>query len=360
MFNKYITFVHIPSAQIMKITTILTKETASLIRSRNGEVRVGSKVEVFDEEVDLIEQLERSYSRFVIVGIPEDIGVRANFGRGGANTAFLPAMDSFLNQQSNSFFNGADVAIAGSINVTDLMKRSEHLNPKIANDLKTLRDITSEIDARVKAVIKMIVSKGKIAIVVGGGHNNAYGNIAGSSDALGQQINVINCDPHADLRALEGRHSGNGFSYAFAEGSLKKYAVLGLHEQYNNADALNYFIQKPENFLHQSFEDIFVREKTDFKQAFERCKKFVSDGNCGIELDLDSITNVPSSAKTSSGITSLNARQFVYSCGKDLNAVYLHIAEGAPVLAHRKADNKTGKLIAYLITDFIKGVNDKL
>jgi formiminoglutamase len=47
---------------------------------------------------------------------------------------------------------------------------------------------------------------------------------------------------------------------------------------------------------------------------------------------------------------------FIGNCAKNLNAAYLHIAEGAPVLSHIKADNKTGKLIAYLISDFIKGV----
>ena len=60
------------------------------------------------------------------------------------------------------------------------------------------------------------------------------------------------------------------------------------------------------------------------------------------------------SAKTSSGISPIQARQYVYKCATELNAIYLHIAEGAPVLSHIKADNKTGKLIAYLMTDFMK------
>jgi formiminoglutamase len=51
----------------------------------------------------------------------------------------------------------------------------------------------------------------------------------------------------------------------------------------------------------------------------------------------------------------LQARKYVYQCAKQLKVIYLHIAEGAPVLSHIKADNKTGKLIAYLISDFIKG-----
>jgi formiminoglutamase len=71
---------------------------------------------------------------------------------------------------------------------------------------------------------------------------------------------------------------------------------------------------------------------------------------------MDTIQNIPSSAKTSSGISANNARQYVTWCAKNTNAAYLHIAEAAPVLSHIKTDNKTGKLIAYLVTDFMKSV----
>lgn len=60
-----------------------------------------------------------------------------------------------------------------------------------------------------------IVSAGVVPIVIGGGHNNSYGMLRGSSKGLNSQVNAINIDPHADFRELEGRHSGNGFSYAF-------------------------------------------------------------------------------------------------------------------------------------------------
>ncbi len=335
------------------------KEIASLVRTRNGEERIGGSVTFIKDASSFKEELSGMDKRFVIIGIPEDIGVRANMGRGGANTAFIPGLDSFLNQQNNIFLRGRDLIVAGTIHVADLMHEAEHLNQKIPTDLKKLRTLTSEIDTRVKSVLKTIATCNKIAIVIGGGHNNAYGNISGYSESLNKKINVINCDAHADLRTLEGRHSGNGFSYAYNDGFMQKYCVLGLHEQYNNSEALSYFINTPNQFMFQSFEDIFVREKIDFKIAMERCLNYVKDNVCGVELDLDAITNIPTSAKTSSGISTLQARQFVYNCGKNLNSAYLHIAEGAPVLAHRKADNKTGKLIAYLISDFIKGVNEK-
>ena len=107
------------------------------------------------------------------------------------------------------------------------------------------------------------------------------------------------------------------------------------------------------------YEDVFVRESKNYSDTLLQNIGFVKNEVCGVEIDLDAITNVPSSAKTSSGISPVQARQYTYQCGKQLNALYLHIAEGAPILSHIKADNKTGKLIAYLISDFIKGMMDK-
>jgi formiminoglutamase len=48
-----------------------------------------------------------------------------------------------------------------------------------------------------------------------------------------ENVNAINFDAHSD-RILEGRHSGNGFSYAYEEGFLKKYFIFGLHENYTS------------------------------------------------------------------------------------------------------------------------------
>ena len=71
-----------------------------------------------------------------------------------------------------------------------------------------------------------IVPSGKIPIIIGGGHNNAYGNIKGLALAKGKPVNAINFDAHSDFRIMEGRHSGNGFSYAFEEGGC--FLVLDL------------------------------------------------------------------------------------------------------------------------------------
>jgi len=50
----------------------------------------------------------------------------------------------------------------------------------------------------------------------------------------------------------------------------------------------------------------------------------------------------------------LHARQFVNFAGLDSKPAYLHICEGAVQLHDGRKDENTGKLISYLVSDFIK------
>ena len=335
------------------------KDIEQLTRKRTNETKIGEDVIVLISEKNWEEELSKTNCQFVLLGIPEDIGVRANYGRGGAHTAWKPALDSFLSQQSNEFLNGKNICVLGHVFVDDLMETSNTLNVKNKNELQELRKLVSIIDTRVSEIVTKIILSGKIPIIVGGGHNNSYPIIKGCSLAINKPLHVINCDPHTDFRPLEGRHSGNGFSYAYQEKYMTNYSVFCMHEQYNTASVLNDFTKNNHHLYYSTYEDVFVRETKTFTDTLNQNISFVKDKNCGVEIDLDAITNVPSSAKTSSGISPVQARQYAYQCGKQLPAMYFHIAEGAPILSHIKADNKTGKLIAYLMSDFIKGMSDK-
>ncbi len=335
------------------------KQINQITRKRTNETKLGEDVFTITDELNWEIELKNNDCKFVLLGIPEDIGVRANYGRGGAHTAWLPALDSFLSQQSNSFLNGKLICVLGNVNVSDLMEQATDLHIKTKSDVIKLRELVSKIDERVTDVISKIISANKIPIIIGGGHNNSYPIIKGCSQALTKKINVINCDPHTDFRPLEGRHSGNGFSYAFTENYMDKYSVFCMHEQYNTTSVLNEFINYNHSLYFSTYEDVFIRENKTFTNTLNNNIGFVKNNQCGVELDLDAITNVPTSAKTSSGLSPTQARQYAYQCGKQLNTLYLHVAEGAPILSHIKADNKTGKLIAYLISDFIKGVLEK-
>jgi formiminoglutamase len=81
---------------------------------------------------------------------------------------------------------------------------------------------------------------------------------------------------------------------------------------------------------------------------------FTEDNYTGIELDLDSIENVLSSASSPCGITALHARQYMNFVAMDSKVAYVHICEGATKLSSGETDTSTGKLISYLVSDFIK------
>ncbi|MCC6383704.1 MAG: formimidoylglutamase [Bacteroidia bacterium] len=331
-----------------------------LIKHRENEIRLGEKVEAAEGRT-LEEALEKSTARFVIFGLPEDIGVRANFGRGGAYSAWQPALSTILNLQSNEALTGEQIQVLGNIDFSDEMDEVKDFNFQDENDLKKAREIVSRIDEFVYPVIKTIIASGKDLIIIGGGHNNSYPVIRGTAEGLKQAgkisdkgIHSINLDAHSDLRPLEGRHSGNGFSYAINDGYLKRYAVVGLQEIFNPGFVFQKLEKHHDKIRVFTFDDIYIHCRFGFDEAVKRAIGFLKDSYTGIEIDMDTIQNIPSSAKTSCGVSTIEARRYINQVASACRAVYLHIAEAAPVLSHIKTDLKTGKLIAYLVTDYIK------
>ena len=195
-----------------------------------------------------------------------------------------------------------------------------------------------------------IIKLGKIPIVIGGGHNNAYGNIKGLALAKNTKVNAVNFDAHTDFRPEEGRHSGNGFSYAFAEGFLKNYFIFGVHKNYTS-DKLFKTIKKIKRVKYNTYEALEVENTLSFNAEMEKALNHVSNNYFGIEIDCDAIENIPSSAVTPCGFSTTQARRFVSYFGKHKHASYLHICEAVP---NKKSSHKIGKLISYLITDFIR------
>lgn len=341
---------------------LLTKEKLlTFTHIRKGETKIGEIAGCCSTEKSQLEDcIHQTKATYVIIGIPEDAGVRANLGTGGTHTAWASFLNAFLNVQSNQFFSGNEIFLGGYFDFSKELKLIRATAPDNDEKLMAFRALVAEIDDQVEEVIKIITRQGKIPIIIGGGHNNAYGAIKGAAKGLYAkekiplaQISAINLDAHTDYRQREGRHSGNGFRYADEDGFLNKYFVIGPHENYLQQTVItdiddNHFV----NYI--TYEDIFLREKMNFIQAVAHATGYVEDNFTGIELDLDAIQNTLSSAITPCGITTLDARRFVHFVATEVRIAYLHICEGAVTLDNGRTDMNTGKLISYLVTDFIK------
>lgn len=331
-----------------------------LTRLRRFETRLGERIQVLTDAEQFEEKLNKCKSTYILFGIPEDIGVKANYGKGGADSSWLPFLSSFLNMQSNDFLSGEEILLLGHFDFGDLQYLIENHARTDEEKVEAYRHAVLQIDDEVEQLTKQITAAGKIPIAIGGGHNNAYPLIKGSAKGLLKsgmlhiaQINVLNLDAHTDFRPVEGRHSGNGFRYAEEDGYLQKYCVIGVMESYIQQNVWLDFVNNP--FLDMiTFEDIFIREKRSFLQAVAHATNFLDENYCGIELDLDVIEEVLSSACSASGITVLHARKYLQFVAQDLKPAYLHICEGASQLSDGRKKDTTGQLLAYLVSDFIK------
>ena len=342
-----------------KLIPFTVNDLAKVTNHRSGEIKFGEKMIVIPKGADKIKFLQESEAKYVLLGIPEDIGVRANYGRPGAASAWDSAIKSIANIQHNRFCKGSQIIVLGQLNVAEEMRNVEKLDFNDIDDRSKLSQLVEKIDKEVSHIIFTIIKAGKTPIIIGGGHNNAYGNIKGSALAKGKPVNAINFDAHSDFRILEGRHSGNGFSYAYEEGFLKKYFIFGLHENYTSKSVLDIIKKIEDRVRYNTYDSVNIRKEKDFNKEMSSALEFIKSDSFGIEIDLDAIPNIASSAMTISGFSIEQLRQFISFFGQHKNATYLHICEGAPDLDDSQNNHLIGKLIGYLVTDFIKASHEK-
>jgi len=331
----------------MKHLNLLSqKELKSILKTRKGETKFGERIKLIPNLTNIYATLKDLDVRYVIFGIEEDLGVRANHGLSGTYKCWGAVKKCLVNIQSNEFTMAKSILILGRLKF-----EFPEVYPKASKaDLKFLSEQVEQIDSAVSFLVAEIIRAGKIPIVIGGGHNNAYGMIKGSALALNKPVNSINIDAHSDFRAEEGRHSGNGFSYAFAEGFLKKYYIIGLHEDYTSKNIFS-TIRKLKALAYTSYEALEIRNEKKLKAVLVEAEQHMDGGKFGLEIDCDAIKNIPSSAAAPSGFTVKQVRKMVNHFAKNSNMTYLHICEAIP---SKKSKKKIGKLISYLVLDFIR------
>jgi len=157
--------------------------------------------------------------RVVLVGFPVDEGVRRNGGRTGAAQGPLAIRQALYRLTPDAFGAAAHAA---------LLRRTLD-----AGDLVASGDLEADQEALGDLVAGWLAD-GAFPIVLGGGHETAYGHFLGYARA-GRAVEILNWDAHADVREpKEGRgHSGSPFRQALLHpsGLCRRYRVAGLQPQ---------------------------------------------------------------------------------------------------------------------------------
>ena len=137
--------------------------------------------------------------RPVLIGFPQDEGVRRNRGRPGAAGA-PAAIRRWL--YALTPWDAISRADLGRLRLLDLG------NLRVGSDLEGSQALLGE-------VVSAVLTAGGAPIVLGGGHETALGCYLGHVTA-GRPVGIVNIDAHLDLRPpLEGKgHSGSPFRQA--------------------------------------------------------------------------------------------------------------------------------------------------
>lgn len=325
----------------------------ALVTPRSGEQKIAQSITLASSIPALFETNGQTDCRFALIGVPEDIGPRANLGYSGATGGWQAFLQYFLNLQANDYLPATDILLVGEVDCTDLLANE-------SDSTDTLREKCAQLDDRVHQVLVELFAMGLVPIVIGGGHNNAFPIIKACSEVTTLPLAVANLDPHSDFRELEGRHSGNPFRYAHEQGLISHYAVLGLHEQKNNSASLAAL--KANDFPWYSIQQTHWSNTHNYDQCLEQVAKYLLETGLpiGIEVDLDAISEMPSSAMTFAGLTLKDALYYVDQMASLPHSKYLHLAEAAP-LRHAQGEKEgkrvVGQALAELVSTFVKSFN---
>jgi len=224
----------------------------------NGRIDNGENTKRWHEKIKFLIPPFKSKKGIVFLGFECDEGVKRNNGRAGAkdgSNVLKQAMGNFSYHQENT-----PLYDAGSIVATKSLDESQ-------NELA-------------KNIVDIMKQK-HLPIILGGGHETAYGSFLALSKAIKKEKNIaiINFDAHFDLR--EDKKSSSGTPFLQIANLCKKekrqfnYFVVGISRASNTkvlfktAKELNvkYILDTNANWLN--FKSIFKKldeflEKKDF------------------------------------------------------------------------------------------------
>ena len=310
----------------------------------NREIWTGRKSELklsLHEKVALVDldrsKLNSSQKTIAILGYACDEGVRRNQGRIGSVEG-PNAIRKQLAKMPNHLGLETKLLDVGSIQCLDgnMEKAQQHLSDKVSQ----------------------LLQNNVFPILLGGGHDIAYGHYNGIKQHLGKKasVGIINFDAHFDLRKNnEGNNSGTPFYQIAqdyrAEDSSVEYLCLGIRQNAND----RMLFQRAElfgvNYIENSkfamaYAKDVVRKILDFMRNVDHIY---------VTIDLDGFTSAYAPGVSASSPIGFSP-EIVLECLeliiKSEKLISLDIAEMNPKY---DIDHRTAKLAASLVHFVIHG-----
>lgn len=199
---------------------------------------------------------------------------------------------------------------------------------------------------------------GCLPIVIGGGHEMAWGHFQGLVRAFpDDNIGIVNIDAHFDLEAPEKPNSRSSFrqiaDFQEARNGAFNYLVFGIQRPANTRHAFN----TAENLEVTFFTDTDVRS-ADREKMNDALDRFISDvDGIYLTIDLDVFHNSHAPGVSDAGAAGIypdNILSFLKKIAASGKLRSIDLAEVSPRL---DPDGRTSRLAAYLAFELITALD---
>lgn len=284
-------------------------------------------------ETVLREEKDYGSAEIVILGCPQDEGVRRNQGREGAALAPSAIREQFYKLTTfnirKKIFDLGDIKIAASL---------------------------EETHDRHTSVVKQILEDRKRLIVLGGGNDISYADGVAMSEVFGNDNWLaINIDSHLDVRIADQRNSGTPYRQLLEGEYLTPNHFFEVGYQTHFCSPVYYEYIRKLGVQRISLELLRSRSESDMELKELIKQKFIrhsSAMNVFFGFDLDVVRSADAPGVSAPSPLGLRAGEFIQLVKYAASLANTKMIEFSEVNPKFDADNRTTKLVAIAMHRF--------
>jgi formiminoglutamase len=283
------------------------------------------------------DRTEYAKADIVILGCPQDEGVRRNNGRVGAAEAPAAIREQFYRLTpfniKKRLFDVGDITIGSSLEET----HETHC-----------------------AVMKQLLLDGKQVIVLGGGNDISYPDGRAMGEVFGPQKWIgINVDSHLDVSIAEQRNSGTAYRQLLEEGFLLPNYFYEVAYQTHFASPVYYKYLRDLGVHRISLEILRSREQADLELKENIRHRFIGQSaslNTFFGFDIDAVRASDAPGSSAPSPLGLRAGEFITLVKYAASLANTKVVEFSEVNPKYDIDNTTSRLVAIAMHRFISHV----
>lgn len=288
---------------------------------------------------DVVLRAEDDYSsaEIVILGCPQDEGVRRRGGRPGAAEAPAAIRKQFYRLTTfdikRRIFDLGDISITASLEDTH---------------------------ATMTNVVQRLLRDGKRLIVLGGGNDISYADGCAMAAVFGVDQRIgVNIDAHLDVRPDDTRNSGTQYRQLLDEGHLRPDYFYEVGYQAHLTSPVHYEYIRSLGVHRISLELLRSRAEADLELKEQIRQKFIGHStslNTFFGFDVDAVRSADAPGTSAPSPLGLRAGEFIQLVKYAASLANTRIIEFTEVNPRFDIDDRTAKLVAVAMHRFCTGV----